>query len=57
MKGSKLGRKTRRKKNDIVEPSIALKDLDFDQELKKLKVDTDVKDALIKQIEIDVRLF
>ena len=36
---------------------MALKDLDFDQDNIKISVDEDVKQALIKQIEIDVSLF
>ena len=30
LKGSKKGRQTRKKKDDNIDPSVALKDLDFD---------------------------
>jgi 1-phosphatidylinositol-4-phosphate 5-kinase len=30
LKGSKYGRNTRKKKEDVVDPGVALKDLDFD---------------------------
>jgi hypothetical protein len=36
---------------------VALKDLDFDHEVKRIKLDSDIRMALIKQIEIDVTLF
>lgn len=57
MKGSKQGRRTKKKKDDVIDPSVALKDLDFDDDKQKISVDPEVKEALIKQIEIDVALF
>lgn len=50
LKGSKQGRITRKKKDDVVEPEVALKDIDFDNDGLKIILDTDVKAALIKQI-------
>ena len=57
MKGSKQGRRTKKKPDDVIDPSVALKDLDFDDDKQKISVDPEVKEALIKQIEIDVALF
>ena len=48
LKGSKLGRQTRKKQTDIIEPGIALKDLDFDNDKMKIDVEDDMKNALIK---------
>lgn len=57
LKGSKQGRQTKKKKDDIVEPEVALKDLDFENDGVKISVDPEVRDALIKQIELDVKVF
>ncbi len=43
LKGSKLGRKTRKKETDIIDPSVALKDLDFDNDKIKIDLDEDMK--------------
>lgn len=48
LKGSKQGRQTKKKKDDIVQPEVALKDLDFDNDGLKISLDDDVKAALIK---------
>ena len=48
LKGSKLGRATRKDPEDQVDPEIALKDLDWESDGAKLSVDEDVKKALIK---------
>lgn len=57
LKGSKLGRRTKKKPTDIIPSSIALKDLDFDNDGMKIDVDENIKQALIKQIDIDKTLF
>ena len=57
LKGSKYGRRTRKKTTEIVDPTIALKDQDADQDNLKIEVDQKMKDALIKQINIDTNLF
>lgn len=57
LKGSKYGRNTRKKPNDKIDPGVALKDLDFDQDKMKIELEKDAKEAMLKQIEIDVRLF
>lgn len=57
LKGSKLGRQTKKKPTDIIEPSVALKDLDFDNDKIKIDVEEDMKAALIKQMMIDKDLF
>ena len=56
LKGSTQGRRTRRNPNDKVDPSVALKDLDFDDDGLKISVDPKVREALVKQIELDVAL-
>jgi hypothetical protein len=48
LKGSKQGRRTKKCHDDIVAPSIALKDLDFDEDGIKISVDPDIRAALIK---------
>jgi len=57
LKGSKYGRRTRRKGQDKIDSSVALKDLDFDNDKIKIECDPDVKEALTKQISIDTQLF
>ena len=57
LKGSKYGRNTKKSPEDVVEPGIALKDLDFDADKMQISVDADVKEALLKQIKMDVALF
>lgn len=57
LKGSKHGRNTRKHPGDKVDPGIALKDLDFDQDGTAIELDEEIKRAMLKQIEIDVRLF
>lgn len=41
----------------MIAPGVALKDLDFDKDNMKIEVDQDVKKAILKQIEMDVKLF
>ena len=48
LKGSKLGRKTRKRETDVIDPSVALKDLDFDNDKIKIDLDDDMKEALMK---------
>jgi hypothetical protein len=48
LKGSKLGRKTRKRETDEIDPSIALKDLDFDHDGIKIDIDDDLKKAMMK---------
>ena len=57
LKGSKQGRFTKKKIDDVVDSSVALKDLDFDRGNVKIDVEPEMKEALIKQIELDVQLF
>lgn len=57
LKGSKHGRYTRKNPDDVVDPGVALKDLDFDTDKMSIDVDDHDRKALMKQIEIDVRLF
>jgi len=57
LKGSKHGRNTRRKPDEKVDPAIALKDCDFDHDGIKIDLPENVKEALLKQIQIDVSLF
>ena len=48
LKGSKYGRRTRKKSEERVDPTIALKDQDADQDKLKIEVDQNMKDALLK---------
>ena len=57
LKGSKYGRNTRKTPDDVIEPGVALKDLDFDRDNMKISVDPDCKEALLKQMKLDVGLF
>ena len=57
LKGSKFGRRTRRHADEKVDPQIALKDLDFEQDKTQIHLDPLSKKALLKQIRIDVNLF
>jgi len=57
LKGSKHGRQTRKTPDDVIAPGVALKDLDFDKDGMKIEIDPDTKAAMLKQIEMDVKLF
>lgn len=57
LKGSKQGRQTKKKADEVVEPEVALKDLDFDNDGLKISLDPEIKAALIKQMELDVQVF
>ena len=48
LKGSKQGRQTKQNKNDIIDPSVALKDLDFDNDKIFVDLDKDIKEAKMK---------
>ena len=48
LKGSKYGRNTKKTPDEEVDPSIALKDLDFENEKMKISLDEDTKEALYK---------
>jgi len=48
LKGSKHGRMTRKNPTDVVEPGVALKDLDFDKDNISLDLDPIDKAALMK---------
>lgn len=47
LKGSTQGRRTKKSPDDYVESSVALKDLDFSDANEKIKVDPEVKRALL----------
>ena len=48
LKGSKHGRMTRKNPTDVVEPGVALKDLDFDKDKMTLEMDPEYKLAVMK---------
>lgn len=48
IKGSTQGRRTKKSPDDYVESSVALKDLDFSDANEKIKVDPEVKRAILQ---------
>jgi 1-phosphatidylinositol-4-phosphate 5-kinase len=48
LKGSQQGRRTKKKPDEYIDPSVALKDLDFIDNREKIRVDPDIAKALIQ---------
>ena len=57
LKGSTQGRETILKEGEILDPSIALKDLDFMKAKEKFKIEGEIKRKLLDTLKKDTAFF